>query len=86
MNFDVRVEVRLRPGIADPAGATVERACEALGFGGVSGVGIGKMIRFALDAPSADEAETLVTQLCERFLTNPVIEDSFVEIRPAGEG
>ena len=37
MTFDVVVEVRLRPGIADPQGATIERALPALGFEGVSG-------------------------------------------------
>ena len=41
MIFDVTVEVRLRPGIADPQGATIERALPALGFDGVSGVWVG---------------------------------------------
>ena len=36
MEFDVLVDVRLRGGIADPAGATIERALPALGFDGVS--------------------------------------------------
>ena len=31
MTFDVAVEVRLRPGIADPQGSTIERALPALG-------------------------------------------------------
>ena len=34
--FSVLVEVRLRAGIADPQGATIERALPALGFDGVS--------------------------------------------------
>ena len=33
-----RVEVQLRPGIADPEGATIERALPALGFDGVAHV------------------------------------------------
>ena len=36
MRFSARVEVRLRPGIADPEGATIERALPALGFDDVS--------------------------------------------------
>src|SRR5690606_34669375 len=54
MIFDVTVEVRLRPGIADPQGATIERSLPALGFEGVSGVSVGKSIRFTVDA--ADES------------------------------
>ena len=34
MRFSARVEVQLRPGIADPEGATIERALPALGFEG----------------------------------------------------
>ena len=36
--FSVLVEVRLREGIADPQGATIERALPALGLTGVTGV------------------------------------------------
>ena len=83
MRFAVTVEVRLRPGIADPQGATIERACPALGFDGVSGVGVGKMIRFELESADADAASAEVASLCERFLTNPVIEDAEVRLSEA---
>lgn len=80
MIFDVTVEVSLRPGIADPQGATIERALPALGFGGVSGVSVGKSIRFQVDAADRSTAATLVDDLCHRFLSNPVIEDSTVTV------
>lgn len=80
MRFAVLVEIRLRPGIADPQGATIERALPALGFGGVSGVGVGKAIRFALEAPDEARARTQVDELCQRFLANPVIEDADVSL------
>jgi phosphoribosylformylglycinamidine synthase len=83
MTFDVVVEVRLRPGIADPQGATIERALPALGFDGVSGVGVGKSIRFRLDSADEAAARAEVEDLCERFLTNPVIEDAEVSVAPA---
>ena len=83
MTFDVAVEVRLRPGIADPAGATIERALPALGFEGVSGVAVGKSIRFTVQAEDEPTARALVEDLCHRFLTNPVIEDSVVVLSPA---
>ena len=80
MTFDVVVEVRLRPGVADPQGSTIERSLPALGFEGVSGVTVGKSIRFAVEAEDEGAARSLVDDLCHRFLTNPVIEDSFVTI------
>ena len=83
MTFDVVVEVRLRPGIADPQGATIERALPALGFEGVSGVGVGKSIRFTVEADDEDAARRLVDDLCHRFLTNPVIEDAEVSLSVA---
>ena len=80
MKFEVLVEVKLRPGIADPAGATIERALPALGFSEVEGVRVGKAIRFTVEAPDEATARTRVDELCRRFLTNPVIEDAEVTI------
>jgi phosphoribosylformylglycinamidine synthase PurS subunit len=78
--YDVLVEVRPRPGIADPEGATVERALPALGFTGVHGVRMGKAIRFEVDAADEDEAMRMANELCQRLLMNPVIEDASVEV------
>jgi phosphoribosylformylglycinamidine synthase len=78
--FPVLVEVTLRPGIADPQGATIERALPALGFEGVEGVRVGKAIRFTVEAPDRDTALARVDDLCQRFLTNPVIEAAAVTI------
>jgi phosphoribosylformylglycinamidine synthase subunit PurS len=72
--FEARVEVRQLPGIADPAGATVERALPALGYTNVSQVHIGKTIRLVVDAADADTARAQVREMCERLLANPVIE------------
>ena len=80
MIYSVVVEVQLRPGIADPQGATIERSLPALGFGGVSDVKVGKCIRFEVDATDEGSARREVEDLCARFLTNPVIEDSVVSI------
>ncbi|MHB8670316.1 MAG: phosphoribosylformylglycinamidine synthase subunit PurS [Acidimicrobiales bacterium] len=80
MEFGVLVEVRLRPGIADPQGATVERALPALGFDTVRDVGVGKAIRFRIEAPDAESARAQVEELCRRVLTNPVLEDAAVTI------
>ena len=83
MKFDVLVDVRLRGGIADPAGATIERALPALGYDGVAGVTVGKTVRFVIEATDEAEATRRSEDLCASFLTNPVIEDATVTVTPA---
>lgn len=83
MTFTVVVEVRLREGIADPEGATIERSLPALGFDGVSGVRVGKTISFTVEAADAEAARREAEDLCARFLTNPVIEDAAIEVAAA---
>jgi phosphoribosylformylglycinamidine synthase len=80
MLFSVMVEVSLREGVADPQGATIERSLPHLGFDGVRGVRVGKCIRFHLEATDEAAARAEVEDLCQRFLTNPVIEDAAVTI------
>ena len=78
MRYPVLVEVRLRPGIADPQGATIQRALPALGFAGVRDVRVGKAIRFTVEAADETAARRQVDELCQRLLANPVIEDTEV--------
>jgi len=80
MIYSVLVEVSLRPGIADPEGATIERALPALGFTGVSDVRAGKAFRFSIEAASEDEAVRNAQGLADRLLSNPVIEQSVVRV------
>jgi len=80
VNYSVLVEVQLRPGIADPQGSTIERSLSTLGFDGIGGVRVGKSVRFDLEADDEAAARRQVDDLCERFLTNPVIEDAVVTI------
>jgi phosphoribosylformylglycinamidine synthase PurS subunit len=76
VNYPVIVDVTLREGIADPEGATIERALPALGFKGVSNVRAGKSFRLEVEA--SDEAAALekATSLAQRLLSNPVIENA----------
>ena len=73
-----RVLVRPKAGILDPQGQAVERALPALGFEGVSGVHVGRMIELDVDDPSR------LPEMCERLLANPLVEDyEIVEAAPA---
>jgi len=64
-----RVLIRPKEGIFDPQGQAVERALPALGFEGVTNVRIGRLVE--LDVDDASE----VPAMCERLLSNPLIED-----------
>jgi len=64
-----RVLVRPKAGILDPQGQAVERALPALGFTGVSGVHICRMIELDVEDPSQ------LPEMCERLLSNPLIEE-----------
>lgn len=91
MRFAARVEVRLRHGIADPEGATIERALPALGFDDVKEMRAGRSFRFQVEAADEATARRRAEELAHRLLANPVIEASEVELRqlqevaPAGE-
>jgi phosphoribosylformylglycinamidine synthase len=75
----VRVLVSPKQGILDPQGQAVERALPALGFDGVSGVRVGRLIELDVEDPSQ------VAAMCDALLTNPLIEDyEIVESDPAG--
>lgn len=83
--YAARVEVRLRPGIADPEGATIERALPALGFHGVSSMRAGKSFRFLIEARDQSTARAGAEELARRLLSNPVIEESEVSVEEAAD-
>ncbi len=74
-----RVLIRPKEGILDPQGQAVERALPALGFDGVSGVHVGRLVELDVEDPSR------LPEMCERLLANPLIEDYEVLVmEPAG--
>jgi phosphoribosylformylglycinamidine synthase PurS subunit len=80
VRFAVAVEVQLKAGVADPQGATIERSLPTLGFPGVTDVRIGKLLRFTIEAADENAARAEVEEMCQRFLSNPVIEDAVVHL------
>ncbi|MCX9146709.1 phosphoribosylformylglycinamidine synthase subunit PurS [Erythrobacter sp. WG] len=74
--MQVRVLVRLKPGVLDPQGRAVHHALEGLGFTGVEDVRVGRLIELDL-ADGTDEAT--IRQMCEKLLANTVIENFQIE-------
>jgi phosphoribosylformylglycinamidine synthase len=72
-----RVLIRPKAGILDPQGAVAERALGALGFDGVKGVRIGRLVELDVADPAT------LPEMCERLLANPLIEDYEIIESPA---
>ena len=77
----VKIFVSLKEGVLDPQGKAVERSLHTLGYGEVQDVRMGKYLEVSLDAPSHQAAEARVREMCEKLLSNPVIEDYRFEIK-----
>ena len=78
-----RIDIMLKALVNDPQGLTVLDGLTTLGFEGVDRVRVGKRIELTLDAGSEDEARQAVTEMCDRLLANPVIEDFSFEVSEA---
>ena len=71
------VEVRLRPGIADPQGATIDASLPALGFDGRARRAGGQGHPLHRRGGRRGRGPRRRSRSCaQRFLTNPVIEDA----------
>ncbi len=74
-NFHAKIEVHLRPSVLDPAGEATKSAAKKLGILGLTKLRIGKAINIEIQSPNEDEAKKQVEILCDRLLSNPVIEN-----------
>ena len=72
--FHCSLDVRLKPGLLDPQGKTIEGSLPTMGWTNVSDVKVGKHISFILDAADQTSAVAQVHEMAERLLSNPVIE------------
>ena len=75
-----KVIITLKNGVLDPQGKAIEGALSSLGFSGVDNVRQGKFIELDVDAKNADEAQASVEAMCEKLLSNTVIENYRVEV------
>ena len=74
MSRRVEVFVRLKPGMLDPQGTTLEHALADLGYEGVEDVRVGKWITFRVTEGDGAALDATVDEMCRRLLANPVIE------------
>jgi phosphoribosylformylglycinamidine synthase PurS subunit len=75
-----RVFVTLKPSVFDPQGRTIADALHSLGYTGIGDVRQGKYFEVEVDAASPDAAKTIVTDIADKVLANPVIETHRIDI------
>jgi phosphoribosylformylglycinamidine synthase len=82
MIMKATVVVRLKPEVLDPQGDAVKRALGKLGFEGMKGVRVGKIIEIELDDAhgSAPDLADRLRKMADELLANPVIEDYEVKV------
>ena len=73
--FLVKVFIRLRPSVLDPAGEAIKSASNKLGVNGIKSLRIGKLIEVELEANHENEVKEKIELLCDRLFANNVIED-----------
>tara|TARA_B100001750_G_C15377401_1_gene530574 strand:+ start:377 stop:637 length:261 start_codon:yes stop_codon:yes gene_type:complete len=80
MMFDAKIYISLRESVSDPEGQTIYKSLKRMGFQSVSKIRTGKLIHLTLEEDSADTAKQAITTMCEKLLTNPIIEDYQLEL------
>jgi phosphoribosylformylglycinamidine synthase subunit PurS len=75
-----RIFVRLRPGVLDPQGVTIQKALEGLGFPEVRDLRVGKVLELTLEETDRARAQARLDEMCRKLLANPVIEDYSCEV------
>ena len=73
--FLIKVFIRLRPSVLDPAGEAIKSASNKLGVNGIKSLRIGKLIEVELEASQENEVKDKIELLCDRLFANNVIED-----------
>lgn len=82
MDWEVKIETKLKEGILDPQGKAVKTGLKSLGYKNVKSVQVGKYMELKLkEVDEKKEAEKMVVDMCEQLLANPVIEDYQYELR-----
>ena len=72
--FLAKVHVLLKPTVNDPQGLTIARALSRLGFDAVDTVRAGKYFEVQIQGADKAIADQDVKAMCEKLLSNPVIE------------
>ncbi len=72
------VYVRLKDGVLDPQGVTIQKALEQMGYDEIEKVRTGRFFELQING-NASNIEKKINEICTKLLANPVIENFTVE-------
>ena len=72
------VYVRLKEGVLDPQGITIQKALSQMGYKEFVGVRTGRFFELEISAHGTD-IDSRINEVCSKLLANPVIESYKVE-------
>ena len=78
----VKVYVTLKESILDPQGSAVQGSLQKIGYAEVADVRIGKYLELTI-ADTDRDVDKIVKEMCEKILTNTVIEKYRYEVEEA---
>ena len=73
----VRINIVLKPSVLDPQGQAVATSLLGQGFDNIKNVRQGKILDIEFNSNEVDI--NLINEMCEGFLTNPLVEDYAIE-------
>ena len=79
MSTEIEIRIGLKPGMADPEGANVQKALSLLGFENVNAVKSAKCYRIVIEG-NQDTAIAEAEKMCQRLLANPVVHDYSISV------
>ena len=75
-----KIIITPKKAVLDPQGKTVQSALNHMGYQGVGAVHVGKYLEIELTGSDPGTARAQLSEACQKFLSNPVIEDFRLEI------
>ena len=78
--FLAKIYVTLKPTVSDPPGKTVLAGLRRMGYDSASDVRMGKFLQLRIEGTKRAQVEAQVHEMCQKLLSNPVIEDYRFEL------
>ena len=78
--YQARIYITLKPTVNDPQGITVLSSLHRLGFNNADDVRVGKYLLVNIGESDRTTAAASVTDMCQKLLTNPVIEEFYFDL------
>ena len=78
--FLAKIYVTLKPTVNDPPGQTVLAGLRRMGYDSASDVRMGKYLQLRIEGTKRAKVEAQVHEMCQKLLSNPVIEDYRFEL------